>query len=1081
MEIIHHPQEESKIVVETLGYNIVTISDGTEYRVPKHLTREEAFSAVGRVDPSALRMSGIFETFDDKFDYRSGVLDTGLRGRLALSSNFEEKAKVLNERAGPNNWGFTDWSNEPYVTPQGYKNIMGEEPPQGPFKNILIDATGMESWRDFVDIGPEIILGVSTVAAELALPTIPGSGMLGRGAVHGLFKSLYNRGISGRALSAGTGDALANTGLEAYQTWGLGDQKETISELAARIGIEAGIVTGGTALLALPALGIAPAVGMAKRTASRVGAKIGTNPETTKVNSIARILQAEERLGTKIGPENVLPVTIRAIIGDPETASLGPLSKIAGTIESAAARQAGAPRPQAALASKMILTAFKEFKEAGDLSASKINNLFSKQERQALKNFVSDDILKGKGKASYKGIDIAAKELTDGTARGLRNFATQELKGIYKTRIASFEKDFGHYSVDAAATGVTNRQMSNIINKVSDDLTTSDIGLTSEQAQDVLLGLLGPKARRLYKKDGVVKGHKETRTTRTGREVKITTPEGNFTVADILSLDKRLRQNSYKQAGAKNFDVARQNIKASELIHQRLGKMKTSTGKRLFNPKGKVGVRSWAQLQTAYAQAIRPFVGRGKNRGLFKVFEDDAGKGNIEQLVKGIIDGKQSMHLANFLDDMANAFPENNLKAVKEGIYTADEIIGHMGSILIREKAIELGTIARSAGADIAAVRAKAKSIVKSLDDLEAEVLKKFSDKSKKGATTWKTLFRDGSLKDFKKDLNIISGGSSDAAARAGDRILGIQNKAELDTLLNTVIQSAENPAMLRKVTSIYNGIKRREPKGATLIKDMFQAETMTKLMVFARNKDVTSLKGWSDSWTDALNDVGTRSLVRDMLGAKAFKDYEDLALVLKGGLDIDPNAGSIMFGALPLVIIGNLIKGNISGVGKSMALMFSLKGFAPGSSAWKQIKAPLARARRGIQRVDEAASGKVSPKLNSMFNSSLAGGQKAANWAAMGRDGYLAGGVSAMVDQMETSSPLTSPDEILALNREQPEQPQDMQVDPAAVTPDPAPAPAPAPAPIAPPVAPPPAPAAVQGLGQTGLDIGAGIARGGI
>ena len=202
---------------ENLGYNIVTISDGTQYKVPKHLSKE-AFAAVGRVDPSALRISGIFETFDDKFDYSSGVLDSALRGRLAIAQTFEEKAIVLNEKVGPNNWGFTDWSNEPFVTPQGYRNITGEEPPEGPFKNILIDATGTESWRDIIDIAPELFIGGASVASELLLPNVPGSGLVGRGAAAGLLRTVFNRGLSGRAVSAGTGEAVCGHGAWSLQT-----------------------------------------------------------------------------------------------------------------------------------------------------------------------------------------------------------------------------------------------------------------------------------------------------------------------------------------------------------------------------------------------------------------------------------------------------------------------------------------------------------------------------------------------------------------------------------------------------------------------------------------------------------------------------------------------------------------------------------------------------------------------------------------------------------------------------------------------------------------------------------------------
>ena len=1035
---------------ENLGYNIVTISDGTQYKVPKHLSKEEAFAAVGRVDPSALRISGIFETFDDKFDYSSGVLDSALRGRLAIAQTFEEKANVLNEKAGPNNWGFTDWSNEPFVTPQGYRNITGEEPPEGPFKNILIDATGTESWRDIIDIAPELFIGGASVASELLLPNVPGSGLVGRGAAAGLLRTVFNRGLSGRAVSAGTGDAVANAGLEIYQKY-LGDQKETVGELAQRIGLEAGIVTGGTLVLGAPLKLAGPLAGQAGRVAGKFG--IGGTSESARATKIARMLEAQERLGTKIGPDNVLPITIKTLAGDPETASLGPLSKLAEAAEGIGARLAGGATPLGQKAGNMLDAVLREYKSKGEVTKEFIDAHFDKQQRSALKTF--GEAIEGKGKAAYRGKNLAAKELTDGTARGLRNFATQQLRSIYKSRMGGFEPRFAAFKAEAAGTSLSNQKVANLIDEAAIDMSKADIGLTREEAQDVLIGLLGKKGKRLYKKDGKVYGEKEV--TKKGK--KIIQEEAGFTVDDILSMDKKLRNASYLQAGAKNFSVARQNMKASQVINDRMKRL------RMFN------VGGFSKLQSEYAQAIRPFAGTGKNRGLFKVFEDDAGKGNIEQLIKGIIDGKESLHLANFLTDIEKAFDVTDLtEAAKNGIYTADEIIGHMGDILIREKALEIGAVARSA-TDVSTVKAEARRIIKNLTDLETEVRKKFSDKSRKGSRTWNKLFREGTVKRFKKDLAILSGGSDAAATRAAQRLMGIQSRAELKKVVSEVIKAADNPSSLRDMSRLYRNIKKRDPEGAQLISDMFQTETFTKLTALSRNADFNDLQKWGNDWANGLNDPATVKLLREMLGAKAYRDYSDLALVLKGGLDVDPNAGSIMFGALPLVIFGNLMKGNLKGVGKSMALMFTVKEFAPGSNAWKQLQAPLAAARRGNKKINT----EPTAKLNSIFNKSLGKGQRLANLVAMGHSGYFAGGVSAMMDQMEQDSPPRSPEEFMARNRPPPEQPQidpSIQADPRAMVN----------AMNAPPVVPspaPPAPSPVTGLGQTGLNIGTNIAQG--
>ena len=107
-------------MAEEQSYGIVTTADGTPYKVPAGLTQQEAFDYVASIDPVRMGQSGHFSNLGDTYDFRTGVNNSDLRWRLSIASTMEEKAFILNDMAGEGNWGFTDWSNEPFVTPQGY-------------------------------------------------------------------------------------------------------------------------------------------------------------------------------------------------------------------------------------------------------------------------------------------------------------------------------------------------------------------------------------------------------------------------------------------------------------------------------------------------------------------------------------------------------------------------------------------------------------------------------------------------------------------------------------------------------------------------------------------------------------------------------------------------------------------------------------------------------------------------------------------------------------------------------------------------------------------------------------------------
>ncbi len=1043
-------------MAEEQSYGIVTTADGTPYKVPAGLTQQEAFDYVASIDPVRMGQSGHFSNLGDTYDFRTGVNNSDLRWRLSIASTMEEKAFILNDMAGEGNWGFTDWSNEPFVTPQGYENINNEPAPSD--RLFLVDPAGATSFgtfgADLIDMAPAAAVFGGAVAGELLMPLAPGTGAAGGAVARGVIGNIIRR-----ATGAASGDLAVNLGLNVAQSsWGIGDNRESFGEVAQRMGTEAGLIFGATLALGAPLAAMAPVAKAVQNRATAAGIGTQAPPQSTaRATQLGRMTAAQQRVQASLG-DDVLPVNIRALAGDPDTGELGFLAKQAGTLESAAVKAAGGDTVLAAKAANMLQKAkdliIREKRTPKSVTRNDVLKNFSAKERAALKQLAL--AVEGKGNVAYKTKELAKLDKVDRTARALRTNVTTNLKAVHKARLAAFEPRFRAFKNDALGRpAIGEKRMSNLLNDISVGIADADIGITIGQAADKLINMLPNGAARLR-----LVGDKVVPNTR------IPAGTAKFTAADLLAMDDTLRSLSFRNAGsgAKNFAEARRNIKASTLLHEGM------RAKKLYNNK------DWLKLSKDYSKEVTPFYGKGKSRGLFKVFDDSAGT-NLEVMLKGIINGKESLELAKFLTYVDNVFKVPALKAAKEGIPTAQEIMGNMGDALVREKAVELGTLARLTTTNADDLRKAAKKIIKDLDALEISVSKKFGTAAA-AKKVWHRLFRKGErgiVGNFRRDLAIVAGNDAAAGSRAAQRLATIPTRQEVTKMLDDLAQAADDPNKLRNIFNTYENLKKTPElkAGAEALRDMYSGEIFSRLVTLAGEGKTGYglMKKWSDDFSSAIADPSTNDMLMELLGKRAHREYTDLALTLKGGLDFDPSAGSIVLGAMPMVIMGNLIQGNLKGMGKPALIMMTLKNFAPGTPLWKKLQAPLLAARS--PQAAQTAIQTTTSKAGKAFNGALSLAQKASNGMAMGHSGYVAAGIHAFLDQNYYEAS-TKPQRQVTPPAPVQEEEEQMVAPPIA----PAAAPPAAPVQVAT-QTPLISPAPVANIGQAGLNIGANIAQG--
>ena len=214
----------------------VTLDDGSIVKIPGlyDMSEGEITNALIKALPGKMAGLGFLPDMEREYNIRDGVPDLNLRFSEALTAgNPKEIKAVFDDQVGPGNWGIDPASRKPFVTPQGLRNL-GIEPKDD--RKVFLDGTSTDIYDLTADATREIAIGATAVAAELALPFIPGSFLLGLGA---------------RAGAAGAGGTVASLGLEGLQEL-QGYNKESAVEVLKNAGTEGAFIGAATFVLGAP-------------------------------------------------------------------------------------------------------------------------------------------------------------------------------------------------------------------------------------------------------------------------------------------------------------------------------------------------------------------------------------------------------------------------------------------------------------------------------------------------------------------------------------------------------------------------------------------------------------------------------------------------------------------------------------------------------------------------------------------------------------------------------------------------------------------------------------------------------------
>lgn len=1019
----------------------ITLWDGTPVNVPEGLTDGEITNYLARIMPNKMIERGIAVDIEREFDLQSGVGDFGARfGNALASGNPDEIKAEFDGIFGKGNWGIADFSGQPFVTPDGLRAV-GIEPKDD--RKVMLDGTNTTVY-DLVDIIPEAVVGAGALAAEIALPFAPGTSAVGGTVARGLLSSITGRGLIARSARAGFGDAVANVGLEGVQKL-RGTQRESLGEVLQDAGTEGLIVGLGSIVLGAP-FAAAGSVGNRIKAASKDMA-----PETQGVRplqidemldaqnrNIERFTQkymTEDRLSREAAEQaarqDAMLLSLRTLVGEEGTVAGNILTKIEGL----GTKQLGDSFAKRTMA---FMNKFRsvalESKRLGDLDATTVAKLKANLSKSDLE--FADKIMKQL--TDFNKTPLGVTSAAASTLRGFKELAEDKLLAQYRRSMKAFEGEDFYGQFRNMGGEISPQRLANFLTRVSDES-----GLSVDEVVNAF-GPDSPLHRRITSRinirdDGTVVPVKP----KLNKKKEPTNYEGSsITVQDFIDADRQVRQRAY--AKRTNLAAVRKNLELSAATQNeisRLPEVPSAFQKRL------------KEVNEKYSKFVDIY--RGKN-GLF----EQVAKRNTDdsqQFLTGFVNGREGAEFATLLDKLERAFGEGAVGG-SIGLETKEQILGALGVNFIRENRVDIQRafeISREAGAK------KAADALKKINTLEATMVKRVGD-AKKAKQAMKQLFQQDSMKEYKAILNQIAKGSPESAALAQQKLgLAMNFKEAAEFVGNTAEVGANlSKADLDSVVQQLRSLDALDKRSGKFYRDLMFSENWGRVInAMAEETAVkknAAIKGWADDWIAARSGTNGVENMTELFGKEIYEAMDDLALNIRGALNIDPNAGALSVAEQPVSIWRNLLQLDFKGAIKPLTFMYGSKQIAPGTKAWTDVNMMLQSGKTPSDIMKDKAG---------TASGILGNAQKAANGAMSGRNGLMAAAVSSYMNEADQTYPTDDEVPMIEPRRvqeEPPEQPMQQSMIPAdtgiaAIQQ------------IA---------SMIQGVGTSGLEEGAAIAR---
>jgi hypothetical protein len=968
----------------------IILWDGTKVNVPEGLTDGEVTNYIARTMPNKAIERGIAEDIEREYDIRSGVGDFGTRFANSLTRGNPEEIKAeFNNIFGVGNWGLAEFSGQPFVTPEGLRAV-GIEPKDN--RKVMLDGTDTTLY-DLVDIIPEAVVGATALAAEALGPqiAIPGTGAAGGALAKGLLSFITSRGLVARSGRLGFGDVAANLGLETAQLV-RGTQRESLGEIIQDAGTEGLAVFMGSLVLGAP---FSAAGGVANRI-RQSAVQMSPGKQSVQSVSLKNMAEAQQRVGKRINDQDAMLLSLRTWVGERGTL----LGNLAAKVEGVGTKQLGDTFTKS---TKDFLEKYQNIYlnsiRLGDdefTTLSKLKSQLSKSEQK----FGADIIRQAaKFEASPLGkIDIAAR-----TVRGFKDAAQVKLLAQYRRTMEAFggEKYYGQFKnlnsfdKDGTVKTLSTQRLANFLNRVSADSKISvDKVVNSFGPESPLHGRITSRVR--ITDDGNVVpirlSKAQQKLKNQGKKYKSPYRDQDITPQDLFDADKQIRKQAYSKRA--NLDTVRTNLSISAAAQNQISRLpEVGSG---FKRKLQTVNKKYSKFADTY---------RGKN-GLFeqltKKTTDDS-----QQFLNQFVNGAEGREFATLLDKIDDAFGKGTGKGVVGGSVddipdrflgqTREELLGTLGINFIRENKTDVLKAFEISAADGATA---AKRALSRINALETTISKKLGDA--KARRAFKEIFGLESIKEYKSLLRQMHTGAPELPARK--MALAMSFKEAQDFVAATG-QLGANLGKGNNLDLAVQQLRRLEvldKKAADFYRDLMWSENWGSL-VSAQAKGGApqvnmAIKQWSDNWINARNSTNGVENMTELFGKEVYEGMDDLALNIRGALNIDPMAGALSVAQQPISFFQGLMNLNLKAAAKPLAFIFGMRQFGPGKPGWLSVNKMISQGM-SPEEIVKANSKQFIGAANKI--------QKLSRDALSGRNGLLAASVSAYLEDANDMYPL--------------------------------------------------------------------------
>jgi hypothetical protein len=972
----------------------ITLFDGTQVAVPEGMSDGELTNYIARKMPHKALEQGIVPDIEREYDIRSGVQDWDTRFGVSLAQNNPEEVKAeLDNQYGKGNWGFSDFNNQPYVTADGLRKAGIETTSD---RKVLVDGTSTDFYDLLADPFPELVIGGASVAAEVALPMLPGSGLIARGFLSGL----VSRGIVASSGRAGAGAAAGSMGVEGLQTL-RGTQQESLGEQLQDAGTEGLFVGLGSMVLGAP---LAAMGGVAKRV-NQASKDMPAGAQNISSASVEQAVAANNRNrqliyddyiakgrtpGAALDKEvddDVLLISARTLIGDQGTMAGNIMSKIEGI--GVKVEGDNYSRKVIEFMNKMRAISVESARRGeGDFTTlARLKTQLTKEEQEFAKNTM--DKLNNFQGSKLANLDEAASAMSS-----FKKFANQTLLSQYKAGQKAFNGDkfYGQFkNLDSAP--LTAQQVADAVNNIADGselLAQRVVNALSSNNKNSLgprinsrieitdNGLGRARVRRNKKDEPII--DKET-----GQEIPASYKSSQITLNDLYLADRAIRRESYSNRADANF--ARENLQVSNSLLDEIGD-------RL--PKNNAFRKELIRVNKEYAKFANVYKGK---KGLFGQVVERAGD-DPSAYIKNFVNGSTGRSLKENLNALESAFGTGESwtsTANALGIDTKDQLLSYMGMNFVNTSVKKFQNRIARDGVRSVETKQAARAELNYLNKLEDTIVGKV-DKS-----VVNQIFEKSALSEYKTLLRRVATGSPAQSAKAVDELglaLDFKGAQSLVAGIEKIGRnlSGEN---LNNVVASVRQLNDISPKSAEFYKDLLWSQNWSRIidvesMGSATQKN-SAIKAWADDWITARNNADGVTNMQELFGKDMYSAMDDLALNIRGALNIDPNAGALSIAEIVPGIARGFMKLDPKAAAKPAMYMYALKRFSPISPMYKTIVKALQNGQTPAQVMSSQSGAAQGALKNAM---------KTAQLAQSGRNGLLAASVVSYMNEADAAYP---------------------------------------------------------------------------